>query len=182
MNPAILGAKLAAAGLRALGQELVGPSGSAVLRRVADTIGVEPHPDTIARAMVHDPQAEIALRQLDVELEQERRSTYETVVAADERNLAFQEANVREARLSPNLDPMRERMAYVLLATLILSLAGVMLIEVIADVPDMVLGLAIGVVGGFATIFQQMAGYFFGTSSGSSAKERIAAVERMDKQ
>ena len=78
-----------------------------------------------------------------------------------------------------DLNPTRTRMFYVTLAAALLALAGLVLAEVFWDIPDMVLGLAVGSIAGLFTTIQGMVGYFFGTSSGSSAKEQAASAERM---
>ncbi len=78
-----------------------------------------------------------------------------------------------------DLNPTRTRMFYVTLFAALAALASLVLAEVLWDIPDMVLGLAVGAIGGLFTTVNGMVGFFFGTSSGSAAKEQTAAAERM---
>lgn len=188
---ASIAVKLAAQGLPAIAAALGGPAAGAVVARVAQRLGTPPEvvketPEVIVQAIAADPEAKAALTELDLELERERRATWESAVAADERQQAFQEENIREARAtSPNLDPSRVKMLYTYLAVVFLSclaLGGAAIIFGADTMGDMILGLFIAIIGGWAADLRTILSYFTGTSSGSSAKERAAAAERiMDK-
>lgn len=79
-----------------------------------------------------------------------------------------------------DLNPTRTRMFYVVLGAAVLLLTGLVVAErLLGGIPDMVLGLAVGAIGGLFTTLNSMVGFFFGTSSGSAAKEQSAAAERM---
>lgn len=175
-----LGAKLRSGGLQALGAALAGPGGAAAGALLAERLGAaEADPEVVVQAIEADPASADILTDLDVEMEKQRRETMVVAAGISKEEMAVQEANIREARLSPDMNPTRERMAYITLGVLVVSLAALVGVEVIWDVPDMVLGLAVGIIGGFATNYQSMTSFFFGTSSGSAAKERAAAVERI---
>lgn len=171
MNWGNLGKKIAAAGFPALGGALGGPAGAALGGKLAEALGVEFEPDAIAKTIIADPDAMIALRKMD---EEERAAQH----ARDTESAAVDEANVRAAREIADLNPVRERMAYITLAVLVMALAGLVAAEVLWDIPDMVLGLAVSVIGGMSMMFQQMIGFFFGTSSGSAARARMMAEQQ----
>ncbi|OQC40573.1 MAG: hypothetical protein BWX64_01446 [Acidobacteria bacterium ADurb.Bin051] len=175
MNPwQTLARKLAAAGLPALGGVLAGPAGAAAGAKVAQQLGLpDADPAVIAQAAEADPEIMVRLREIDRQMALEEQAHVERLLAADE-------ANIREARALPDLNPVRERFAYVMLAVLVVSLAGLILAEVLWDIPDMVLGLAVGVIGGFASQLQGMTAFFFGTSSGSA--NRAATIDSIASQ
>lgn len=180
MDWTVLGKKLREGGLQALGAALGGPAGAAAGAILAERLGAaEADPEVVRQVIETDPEAAQVLADLDIEMEREKRETLKLAIGADEAAMATAEANIREARLQPDLNPTRRLMTYVTLAALLLTLAALVAVEVKWDIPDMVLGLAVATVGMLASQFQQMVGFFFGTSSGSAAKERTAAMERM---
>lgn len=78
-----LGTKIAAAGFPAAGAALAGPTGAAAGARIAAALGVDAEPDAIAKAYVHDPQVELALRQIEVDEVERGRAFAERRLAAE---------------------------------------------------------------------------------------------------
>lgn len=179
-----LGRKLAAGGLPAIGIALGGPLGAAVGATVAQRLGVEDvRPDVLDQVIAADPEAAARLRQLDIELEQARAETVRTAAAADAEAMAVQEANIREARLGADLNPARLRLFAVMLGVLIASCTGLTLaVVMVPTFPPELFSLLAGVVGALLMKMGSGWDFFFGTSSGSAAKERTAAIERLNQQ
>lgn len=166
MNLPALAKKIAAAGLPALGGALGGPAGAAIATTIAGTLGVEPEPDAIARAIVNDPDAMIALRRLDAEQASEQR-------AHDERMLAAQIADVQNARENSKDDTVRRRLAPLLI---VLPVAVLVLILWLEPSGEM-LGAGMMVLGLFVALAKDAVGFYYGTSLGSSKKSaEIGAV------
>lgn len=177
-----LGRKLAAGGLPALGTALGGPLGAAVGATVAQRLGVDDvRPDVLDQVIAADPEAAARLRHLDIELEQARAETLKVAADADARAMAAQEANIREARLSADLNPRRFWLFVVMLTVLIAACIGLTVAVLLVEkFPPELFSLLAGVVG---ALLMKMSGgwdFFFGTSSGSA--QHSATIERMTQQ
>jgi hypothetical protein len=80
---------------------------------------------------------------------------------------------------SENLNPLRAKLLVSVALVLFLSCVGLTYAVVkVPEFPDALFGLLAGVVGALLTKFSSGWDFFFATSAGSAAKERIMAEER----
>lgn len=159
MNWQALGKKIAAAGLPALGTALGVPGAAAIGATIAATLGVDPEPDAIAREIVHNPDAMIALRRLDAEAEVARLE--------HERKLAeLQVADVQNARASGKDDTVRRWLAPFLIALPLATLAAILHLKPSGEL----LGAAMMVLGLFVALAKDAVAFYYGTSLGSAKK------------
>jgi hypothetical protein len=158
----ILARKLSAAGFRAIGTALGGPAGAAVGETIASRLSVEPTPDSIARALVNNPDAEIALRQIDQEM-------FAATIAANEKARQDYETAIASARTATSGHWLTPVMSLIFIGIVFAFGAALFLVplpEQNRDMINLLLGAVIGWVGAATT-------YWLGSSRGSAEKQEI---------
>jgi hypothetical protein len=173
MNWDRLAKKLAAAGFTAVGGAMAGPAGAAVGAKVAAVFGVDAEPDVIARAIVADPEAEIALRRLDQEILKDERAYLERTLAAER-----DERAVMRSTAPPVFLAYMTGVVFVVIACMACALVYAVLFhgeDWTSEQWDFVKFISPLLIGG---CFVSAVAYFIGSSSGSASKERIMAEER----
>jgi cytochrome c-type biogenesis protein CcmH/NrfG len=164
----ILARKLAAKGFTVLGGALAGPAGAVVGAQIADHIGVDPTPDAVAKAFVHDPQTELALRQLERELAADERAFRTELLAEDK-------IDRDDARRVFKASPM-PALVFFTVAAMAVAFVYAVLFHSYAwtgeqwDFVKFVGPILIG------TLLVTVVGYFIGSSNGSADKART--IER----
>ena len=171
MNWKKLATKLSAAGFTSLGAALAGPAGAAVGARIADAIGVDPDPDSVARAYVNDPDVTIALRRLDAEEDEMVRAHFERVqesdLAAREREMERQSAEMAVARDAFQDHWLPPVLTVALLTMVAAFVVALFLIEPPAPNRDMV-NFTLGAIFGWAGA---AVAFWLGSSRGSAEKQ-----------
>jgi hypothetical protein len=162
MNWTILAKKIGALGLPALGTALAGPGGAAVGAKIAAVLGVEEAPDSVARAIVNYPEAELALRKLEAEMAEAERQHAERVIAAEAATVKA----TRAATVGHWLTPI---LTLVLISMVVGLGAALFLIEppqANRDLVNVLLGNVMGWAGAGVV-------YWLGSSRGSAEKQSI---------
>lgn len=163
---ASLATKLAAAGFEKLGKQMAGKRGAAIGREIAEVLGVEAQPDSIAKAIANDPNAAVLLQQLEMKREEETTE-----------RLAISAEDAKDARQYRALDDVRKRIAAQLLIGVPLFALLVAGLDHFFDLSDMVMGALIALLGGMRQDLSSAIAFFFGTSVGSADKAKT--IDRM---
>lgn len=173
-----LGRKIAAAGFPAIGAGLGGPAGARLATSIAEALGVDPEPDAIARAMAHDPDYELALRQIEVQ-------EAEAIRVADQVALESTIADAQHARENarPVDDWIRSTLAIVLPLIAVIFAGAFIGALVWKDQITEAVGIAGMVLGWLIRDASSSTGFYFGTSLGSKKKsEELAVVAAQERK
>lgn len=166
MNWQELGRKLAGLGLPALGGAVGGPLGAMTGRVVAEAIGAPvASPEAISAALDADPDTAVKLRRIEADMAAREMDHVEAVatIAAEDR---------QDARTYRELDHTRARLVWTLLVAVPAMAFGVALMSRYLEPGEAIIAACVTLLGVFSRELSGALQYYFGTSSGSTTKDR----------
>lgn len=145
----------------ALATAVAGPLGGAAVSLIASKLGVEDSVESVAKAIVGDPNAALKLKELDLEFAR---------LDAQDRNSARE----REAKMGTANGPYLAKVIVPCLAIfVILTTFGLIGLMIFTELPyrqEQIIIFALGFITSAAT---QVLSYYFGSSQGSNDKNQF---------
>lgn len=146
-----------------------------VVKSVAEHYGVEPDSDELVTRLQSDPLAASVLTEAQASVVQAQLAAQVRLAEIDLARAGVAADDTANARTYRELDDVRRRLAFsqvfVLFAMVLMALAA----ERYLGSSSIVLGALIALIGGAKDDLAKAWNYFFGTSGGSTTKERRGA-------